>query len=64
LEHLLEYHFDAFITRFEQEAQRDVLFADAISRCWKIGQAEEPGRSERFDRLLALVSGLRGRDDR
>ncbi len=53
LEHLLEYHFDEFILRVEEAAQSDPLFGDTISRCWKFGQAEEPSRAARFDRLVA-----------
>jgi hypothetical protein len=55
LEHLLEHHFDRFISRVEQNARKDRLFADMVARCWKYGQAEEPARAARFDRLRASI---------
>jgi len=58
LEHLLEYHFDAFITRVEASALSNGLFADTVCSCWKMGQAEEPSRAARFDRLIASIRGL------
>ena len=54
-EHLLEYHFDALIDRVEELALNDELFADTVRRCWKLGQAEEPSRAARFDRLIASI---------
>src|SRR5438128_6082581 len=35
LEHLLEYHFDDFISRVEQAAGSNRLFGDMVARCWK-----------------------------
>src|SRR5688572_2118791 len=55
LEHVLEYHFDNFIRRVEQHARADGLFADTVWRCWKFGQAKEPNRAARFDRLIASI---------
>jgi hypothetical protein len=51
LEHLLEYHFEEVMPRVEAAANTDPLFGDMACRCWKLGQAEEPGNAERFDRL-------------
>ena len=55
LEHLLEYHFDDFISRVEKAALANPLFGDMVSYCSKFGQAEEQGRAARFDRLLARI---------
>jgi len=51
LEHLLEYHFDQFISRVEDKADREPLFADTVTHCWKFGLAEEPTRAGRLERL-------------
>jgi hypothetical protein len=51
LEHLLECHFDRFISRIEDTAMRDPLFADTVSSCWKFGQSAEPTRATRLERL-------------
>jgi len=64
LEHLLEYHFDSFIARVEEAAREEPLFADTVTGCWKLGQAEEPIRAARFDRLLASIRKLKGRRHR
>jgi hypothetical protein len=55
LEHLLQHHFDAFISRVEDAARADHLFANMLRNCWKFGQSEEPTRAARFDRLLASL---------
>ncbi len=55
LEHLLENHFDRFFERVERAARADRLFADMVCTCWKFGQAGEPERAARFDRLLAAL---------
>jgi hypothetical protein len=55
LEHLLEYHFDDFISRVEKAAAADRLFGDMVSCCWKFGRAETVGRAARFDRLLEII---------
>ena len=55
LEHLLEFHFDDFISRVEQWALADPLFGDMTTSCWKFGQSEEPRRAARLDRLVAAV---------
>jgi hypothetical protein len=55
LEHLLEHHFDVMIGTVEHVALNNALFADTVCRCWKLGQAEEPSRAARFDRLIAAI---------
>jgi hypothetical protein len=55
LEHLLEHHFDAMIGSIEHVALKNELFGDTVRRCWKLGQAEEPTRAARFDRLMAAI---------
>jgi hypothetical protein len=53
LEHLLEHHFSLIFPRVVQAAKEEPLFADMFSRCWKFGQSEATGNSEKFDGLLA-----------
>ena len=55
LEHLLEHHFEVFISRVEEAARVDPLFASMVTNCWKLGQSEEPTRAARFDRLLTSL---------
>jgi hypothetical protein len=51
LEDLLEYHFEEYFSKVEEAVRADRLFADTFGRCAKLGQAQEPGNAERFDRL-------------
>jgi hypothetical protein len=53
LEDLLEYHFDRFFPRLEEEVQSSALLADTFLRCWKLGQAGEGDNALRFDSLQA-----------
>ena len=53
LEHLLQHHFDGFIARVEDEAMGSARFASTVSHCWKFGQAAEPSRAARLDRLIS-----------
>jgi uncharacterized protein DUF6869 len=55
LEHLLELHFDHFISRVEQAALADPLFGEMTASCWKFGQSEDPHRAARLDRLLRAL---------
>jgi hypothetical protein len=51
LERLLEHHFVRFFALVEETARKNPNFADTFLRCWKLGQAEEQGNSERFEVL-------------
>lgn len=52
LEHLLEHHFEAYFPLLEGMVTGGNLeLADTFTRCWKIGQAEEPANAAKFDRL-------------
>jgi hypothetical protein len=55
LEHLLEYHFNLIFPRVEVAAKQNSLFADTFKSCWKLGQAEEPSRAERWEQLKASL---------
>lgn len=57
LEHLLEHHFDDFISRVELAAQMDPLFADMVAVCWKFGQSEEPEHTARLDQMSHPLAG-------
>jgi hypothetical protein len=59
LEHLLEHHFDRFISRVEEAAHGNPLFARTVQSCWNFGQSEEPTRAARLDRLKASLDGKR-----
>jgi hypothetical protein len=55
LEHLLEYHFDLIFPKVESAVRSNSLFAKTFKICWKLGEAKESERSERFDRLRASL---------
>jgi hypothetical protein len=55
LEHLLEYHFETYFSHVEKAALSDPLFGDTFRRCWQLGQAEEPGNTERFQLLIRRI---------
>jgi hypothetical protein len=55
LEHLLEHHFDVFISRVEEAALGNPLFARTVSACWKFGQSNDPSCAARLDRLNASL---------
>jgi hypothetical protein len=55
LEHLLENHFDLLFPRVETAARSSISFAKTTSQCWKFGEAKEPMRAARFDRLCSDI---------
>jgi hypothetical protein len=55
LEHLLEYHFDLLFPRVEEAARANSWFAKTTVQCWKFGEAEEPSRAARFERLRSEI---------
>jgi len=55
LEHLLEHHFDLLFPRVETAARSNIWFAKTTSQCWKFGEAKEPMRAARFDRLCSDI---------
>lgn len=61
LEHLLEYHFDRFFPRVEATVRHNRFFANTFLQCWKLGLAEQPQNSDRFDALR--VEALEGTQD-
>ena len=49
LEHILEYHFQAFFIRVQHLIQHgNSNFAGTFLICWQFGQAKLPGNSEQF----------------
>ena len=56
LEHLLGYHFELIFPRVEQRARASPLFADTFRHCRKMGQAEAPEHSARWDALVAHLN--------
>ena len=55
LEHLLEHHFDLIIPRVETAATSSIWFGKTTATCWKFGQANEPERGARMDRLISVL---------
>jgi len=56
LEHLLEHHFDRYISKMEEAVLADRHFAATAAMCWKFGESENlAARSARFDRLQKLA---------
>lgn len=55
LEHLMEYHFDLLFPRVEEAARANSWFAKTTLQCWKFGEAEEPSRAARFERLCSQI---------
>jgi len=55
LEHLLENHFDLLFPRVETAARSSISFAKTTSQSWKFGEAKEPMRAARFDRLCSDI---------
>jgi hypothetical protein len=51
LEHLLEDHFDLFISRVEALAVASGHFCDTVSKCSKFGQSEVPANAARLEHL-------------
>jgi hypothetical protein len=56
LEHLLGYHFELIFSRVEQLAVKSSRFADTFRYCRKMGEAEGPQPTERWDALLARLN--------
>jgi len=52
LEELLRSHFAPYFARVEELAMAEPLFGDMFQRCWRLGQADEPGNAERFQSLV------------
>jgi len=52
LEHLPERKFDLVFPRVDRLTRSNKRFADTLSLCWKLGQAERPRNAARLDRLL------------
>jgi hypothetical protein len=59
VEHLLEYHFDVIFPHVEKSALEDALFADTFLKAWKLGQAQEPNNSDKFEALRAQLKSER-----
>jgi hypothetical protein len=57
LEHLLEYHFDAFFPRVSKAVKGSRWFRDTFSYCYQLGQASLPRNGKRFRKL-------QGKDER
>ena len=51
LEHILEYHFDAFFPRVTIAARSSRRFSTTFGWCWQLGQAELPRNARRWQRL-------------
>jgi len=59
LEHLLDHHFDRFISRVEEAAHGSALFADTARSCW-LGPSEDAQRAARWNRLTESLGPRAG----
>ena len=55
LEHLLELHFKNYFPLVEEAARFNANFADTFLRCWKFGQSNARGNSQRYNRLAREI---------
>lgn len=56
LEHLLEERFDEYFPLLESEVlSGKLLLGDTLRRCWKLGLAELPDNSARWDQVVSYV---------
>ena len=62
LEHLLEYHFEAFYARMRAAAEADPGFAECVSRCWAFGEAAQEARAAQFAALKVSPSARPARE--
>ena len=60
LEHVLEYHFDAYFPRVADAAMRSRWFRDTFSSCWRMGQAKQPRNVRRWKRLQKELHEIDG----
>jgi hypothetical protein len=51
LEHILDYHFDAFFPRVVTIARSSRWFRTTFGWCWQMGQAALPRNARRWGRL-------------
>ncbi|MCG7980659.1 MAG: hypothetical protein AB2565_00200 [Candidatus Thiodiazotropha endolucinida] len=53
LEHLLEYHFEAYFSKLEKVIlDSNNNLKDTLSLCWKLGKSELPENSARWEPLI------------
>ena len=52
LEEMLRRHFAPYFARVEELAMAEPPFGDMFLRCWRLGQADEPGNAEQFESLV------------
>ena len=55
LEHLLEYHFDAYFPKVEKLALAQRRFGETFLICWQLGQSTISARAKRFSRLRGAL---------
>ena len=60
LEHVLEYHFDAFFPRVAHTCRRSRWFRDMFRSCWRMGQADIPRNAKRWRRLERELDEING----
>jgi hypothetical protein len=60
LEHILEYHFDAFFPRVTDAARSCRWFRDTFRSCWRMGQAELPRNTRLWRRLERELDEIDG----
>ncbi len=62
LEHLLGERFEEYFPKVQAAARDSALFADMFTRCWKLGEAEQPDNAQLWESLVTDCLG-RARPD-
>ena len=60
LEHILEYHFDAFFPRVSDAARTSRWFRETFRSCWRMGRAQSPRNARRWRRLERELDEIYG----
>ena len=55
VEHLLAFHFSRIFPLASEACRQSARFADTLSRCWALGQAQRPQNMRRLRGLLREV---------
>ena len=64
LEHILEYHFDAFFPIVADATRRNQWFRDTFRSCWRMGQADVPRNARRWRGLKRELDEIDGEQER
>ena len=60
LDHILEYHFDAYFPRVAKASTRSPWFRDTFRSCWRTGLADLPRNARRWRSLEKALGKIDG----